>query len=91
VWRPWTDDLNASVARYFLGETLDGWEPQAVAGARVQSVVDEHGDVLYVTHGTVLTLYLASVVPTLDAMSFWTALTTPDAWRVDGERLVRLG
>jgi hypothetical protein len=45
----------------------------------------------YVSHGTVLSLYLASVVPSLNAMRFWTELRNPDAWQLDGESLVRVG
>jgi broad specificity phosphatase PhoE len=91
VSRPWVhDDLDADVARYFLGESLNGWEPQAEARARFRAAVDEHGRAVYVTHGTIMTLYLASVVPTLNAMEFWSRLTFPDAWQLEDERLVRL-
>lgn len=91
VSRPWTnDDLEASITRYFLGEPLDGWEPQADARARIEAEVGEYGRAIYVTHGTVLSLSLSSIVPALNAMRFWTDLTNPDAWQVDGDRLVRL-
>jgi broad specificity phosphatase PhoE len=90
VSRPWTDDLDGDLTRYFVGETLDGWEPQAEACARFRAVVDEHGHAIYVSHGTLLSLYLASLV-TLDALPFWANLQNPDAWQVEGSRLRRLG
>jgi broad specificity phosphatase PhoE len=90
VSRPWTDDLDESVTRYFRGETVDDWEPQSAARARIIDVVEQHGRAIYVSHGTLLSLYLASVVPDLDALPFWSGLRNPDAWQLDGGRLVRL-
>lgn len=84
VTRGWSDNFEAEVARYLDGEALEGWEPQRDACARFTAAVDEHGDATYVTHGTVLTLYLSSVVPDLDPFTFWRALTLPDAWAWDG-------
>jgi broad specificity phosphatase PhoE len=90
VARPWVADLERDVERYLAGEILDEWEPQAYARARFRAVLDDHARAIYVTHGTVLTLYLASVVPSFDAMRFWTGLTFPDAWELDATRLTRL-
>jgi broad specificity phosphatase PhoE len=90
VARPWTDAIEGAVARYLRGEAIEGWESQADARARFRSVVDDHGRAIYVTHGTVLALYLASIVPTLDALQFWSELRNPDAWELDGNGLVRL-
>jgi broad specificity phosphatase PhoE len=84
------DDFRGSVARYLQGDTVDGWEPQADALARIQSSVVDNGEAIYVSHGTLLTLYLASIVPDLSAMQFWEAFTNPDAWQVDGDRVIRL-
>jgi hypothetical protein len=53
-------------------------------------VVEQHGRAIYVSHGTVLSLYLASVVPDLDAVRFWRELRNPDAWLLDGTGLFRL-
>jgi hypothetical protein len=39
----------------------------------------------------VLTLYLASIVPTVDAITFWAALRNPDAYELRGTELTRLG
>ena len=90
VSRPWTHDLDVLIARYFRGESVDDWEPQPEACARIGAVVQDHGRAIYVGHGTVLSLYLASVVTTLDAMRFWTELRSPDAWQLDEMRLVRV-
>lgn len=90
VFRPWSNDVEESIRRYFAGEVLEGWEPQAEARARIQAVVNEHGRAIYVSHGTVLSLYLASAVPALNAMRFWTELRNPDAWESEGTSLVRL-
>jgi len=90
VSRPWTDDLDASIARYFRGQPVDDWELQSNACARMKAVVRDHGRAIYISHGTVLSLHLASVVTTLDATRFWTELRNPDAWQLDELRLVRL-
>lgn len=90
VSQPWTDDLEGCLVRYFAGERIAGWEAQDAARARLQSVVDEHGEAIYVSHGTLLTLYLASARPTVDAMEFWAALASPSAWQVAADRLVHL-
>ena len=34
VERGWSDDFEADIARYFVGEALDGWEPASDARAR---------------------------------------------------------
>ena len=90
VSRPWTDDLDDSVTRYLGGEAVDDWEPQSEARARIAGVVEQKGRAIYVSHGTVLSLYLASVVPDLDALRFWSELRNPDAWRLEDKGLVRL-
>lgn len=77
-------------AKFFARPTIEGWELQADARARFEAVVNEHGRAIYVTHGTVMTLYLASVEPTLDATRFWTDLRIPDAWELDASGLRRL-
>ena len=90
VSRPWSDDLEDAVTRYLRGEVLEGWETQADATARVRAVVEERGRAVYVTHGTVLSCYLAAVVPGLDAVRFWSGLTSPDACLLDGDRIAWL-
>jgi hypothetical protein len=49
--------------------------------------VKDHGPAIFVTHGTVLTIYLASIAPDIDAMTFWSGLSTTDAWNVDGTQV----
>jgi broad specificity phosphatase PhoE len=90
VSRPWTDDVERALARYFEDAVLDGWEPQAEVRTRMQSVVDDYGAAIYVSHGTALSLYLASVAPALRAMAFWNRLRSPDAWALDGMRVTRV-
>jgi broad specificity phosphatase PhoE len=91
VERPWTDDFEPAVARYLAGQHLDGWEPQDDARARFRAVVAEHGNAIYVSHGTVLTLYVASVVADLDSFEFWQSLASPGAWQIDDSSITRLG
>jgi broad specificity phosphatase PhoE len=88
ITRPWTDELEGCIERYFRAEPIAGWEPPAAARARIQSVVADYGRAIYVSHGTVLTLYLAAAVLALDPMAFWSGLASPDAWELEGERLV---
>jgi broad specificity phosphatase PhoE len=90
VPRPWTDDLDRDVEQYLAGKTLDGWEPQAEVLTRFSACIAEHGPVTYVSHGTVLSLYLGSVVQDLDAFAFWKALALPDAWELRGHELQRI-
>ena len=90
VARPWTKDLDSDVARYFRGDVLPGWEPQVSARSRFEAAVQHHGSAIYVTHATVLTLYLAATLPGFEALGFWRGLEWPDAWVVNGNGLLRL-
>jgi broad specificity phosphatase PhoE len=90
VTRPWVDDLAVANARYLLGERMDGWEPQPDAVARFTAAVGEYGEAIFVTHGTVLTLYLATAVPDLEPVGFWSGLAFPDAWSLGDNRLTRV-
>jgi hypothetical protein len=76
--------------RYLRGDEIDGWEPQRVALSRFAACVKARRDAIYVTHGTVLSLYLASVVDGFDPVAFWNGLTSPDAWRLADGELTRL-
>lgn len=91
VSRPFVDDLQDSIVSYLAGETVDGWEPQSRAIARLHASVADHGDAIYVTHGTVLSLFVAAQCPALDAHTFWADLRTPDAWSIVGSEAARLG
>lgn len=91
VTRPFVADLEHTIAPYFAGRAVDGWEPQADAIARFDAAVADHGDACFVTHGTVLSLYVASRCPDVDAYTFWARLRTPDAWTIQDREPVRLG
>ena len=86
VDRPWYDDagvLERHVAEWLRGEVVEGWEPHDDAVARFARGVDEHGDnLLVVTHGTVMTGWLASRGLVDDAFAFWSDLRMPDAFEV---------
>jgi broad specificity phosphatase PhoE len=88
--RPWSDDLTASIARYFAGDAVDGWEPQLAARVRFAAAVADHGEAIYVSHGTVMTLYLSSVVADFTPFEFWQALPSPSAWHVSEGRVAPL-
>ena len=98
VRRPYTwDDDYRSIAVTYLREGRDEWEPRAGVVARFTSAIVDAArsepdvPLIVVNHGLAMSLYLASVAD-IDVVTFWTALTFPDAWALDpGEReLVRL-
>jgi broad specificity phosphatase PhoE len=69
VERPWTEDDYRELAHHYLrGEAVEGWEERSAASKRidgaVRDVVAAHGaaDVGIVSHGLVLSLYLAGVL-----------------------------
>lgn len=91
VDRPFVPRFDEAVTSYLSGTALDGWEDAAAVVRRVGAVVREHGDdVIYVTHGTALTLYVASRCVGVDPVSFWSNLRMPDAWRLDEDSVTRL-
>lgn len=88
VRKPWFDDSadhRAAVQRYFAGEVLSDWEPLAEATRRFEEGVEEHRDrdVVIVTHGIVMTAWIASATELPDPFQFWTGLRMPDVWEVD--------
>jgi broad specificity phosphatase PhoE len=91
VSRPLVNERQDSVAAYFSGQMVEGWEAQSDAIARIEASVAEHGDAIYVTHGTILSLFMASRCPGLDAYDFWAHLQNPDAWTIQDSRAVKLG
>jgi broad specificity phosphatase PhoE len=92
VERPWVDQgFDDEVHRYLRGGAIPGWEPRAEVVRRVCEVLSEvvaDKRVAIVTHGTAMTLYLATVAP-VDPVEFWCALRMPDVWSVANGRLVR--
>lgn len=86
VRRPWTaTGHREAVLAYLGGAELPGWETRAEALTRFRDGIEAlpSGEVALVTHGTVMTLFVASVVDGLDAPAFWSQLTMPDAWMLD--------
>jgi broad specificity phosphatase PhoE len=88
VTRPFYDapgELERHVAEWFAGETVDGWEPRSHAVARFARGVAErnHEHLVVVTHGTVMTAWLASMELVDDPLGFWRDLRMPDAWSVE--------
>lgn len=86
VRRPWMETGHReAVWAYLGGAQLPGWETRGEAVTRFRECIEAlpSGDVALVTHGTVMTLFVASVVSGLDAPTFWSQLTMPDAWMLD--------
>jgi broad specificity phosphatase PhoE len=91
VSRPWTEDHRVypeAAGAYLTGAEPEGWEPHRSVIARFGAAMAEWEPVgaIAVSHGIALTLWLASVLPALDAPSFWSRLMSPDAWTVDADR-----
>ncbi len=92
--RAWVEGGYANLVRdYLAGEAPVGWEPLAAAKARVRAciegIVERHADlsVGIVSHGIVLTLYLADVL-SLDAnaaIDLWESIRFPDVAIFDPE------
>lgn len=93
------DDYPAIVRRFLAGERLDGWEGREEAQGRVAAAIDAlvarsgDEDVAAVSHGLVLTLYLARLLGLEESASFdiWSALRHPDVAMIEpaAGRLVR--
>jgi broad specificity phosphatase PhoE len=89
VDRPWEDgDYGDRAGRYLAGDAHPGWEPRPQVVERFSRGVDRAAertsgaDIVIVTHGQALSLYLASRT-SIDVVAFWRALTLPDAWTLD--------
>ena len=87
--RPWSDDYRGDVRRYLAGEAVAGWEPRDEALARVREAVARIAsageEAAIVSHGLVLTLYLADL-QSLDAdatFALWSSVRFPDVALVD--------
>jgi broad specificity phosphatase PhoE len=95
VRRPFVEDdsdFAENVKSYLRGDTLVGWEQQAVVNQRMERVVEdalEIGFAALVTHGTAMTLFLHHLC-LVEPWDFWQALTTPDCWRIDGSDIRRV-
>ena len=79
-------DFIATVTRLFEQPDTLVWGQETAVQARdrfiqgVQNVLNQYqqGNIAIVTHGTVLTLFLAHYNPQLDTISFWQNLALPD-------------
>jgi broad specificity phosphatase PhoE len=83
---PWIESGHTETAlRYLAGESIAGWEDQDDAVVRFRSGLEQLGSprVAVASHGTVVTLFIASVVATIEPAAFWTGLSMPDAWLLD--------
>ncbi len=90
--RTWADAGYADlVRRYLRGEAVGDWESKAAAGRRVRACIDRivarhrTSEVGVVSHGLVLTLYLADLLD-LDgtaAYDLWTRMRLPDVAVID--------
>lgn len=87
----WVEDHRARAAAYLSGTQHPGWEPRATVMHRFAEAVqaargamDPERDLVIVTHGMAMSLYL-ELVARIDIVPFWRALTFPDAWRIDLE------
>ena len=84
----WDRDYREVAAAYLAGTPEPGWEArEAVVGRFAAAVTDarvraEGADVIVVSHGMAISLWVASVC-TIDLPAWWRELTLPDAWRVD--------
>jgi broad specificity phosphatase PhoE len=92
--RVWVDSgYREQVRRYLAAEQIDGWEPRDAARDRVRACIDalagRHAglEAGIVSHGLVLTLYLAGLL-SLDgaaAYELWGRIRFPDMAVVDAE------
>lgn len=84
----WVEDDRESTLAYLAGADLPGWEPRELAVGRFADALARaratagDGDLVVVSHGLALALYLASVA-VVEPTAFWDKLTFPDVWRVE--------
>lgn len=85
----WDRDYREVAAGYLGGADEPGWEDRravtgrfAAAVARASSGTEQ--DIVIVSHGMAMTLWMASLSP-IAAVDWWRALTFPDAWRIEIE------
>lgn len=89
VAKPWFDDSadhHSAAQAYLRAQPLPGWKPIEAAVSRFQRALDEHlgdADVVAITHGTVMSAWLAAAGVVADSPSFWSQLRLPDGWEID--------
>ena len=77
-------DYVALVARYLAGEAIEGWEPAAEARERFAASIERlltetRGEVVAVTHGLVIALFLGLTLEEWAALPL-PALLQPETW-----------
>jgi broad specificity phosphatase PhoE len=91
VEKPWyatTDDLRQAVARYLGGDAVEGWEHREDVLARLDALradISPGQRLVVVSHGVLLTTWLAQHGVLDDPFAFWSELRTPDAWELNLE------
>ena len=78
-----------AVASYLKGEAVHGWEPRDDVGARLAVLETDFSsletDLIIVSHGLLLTIWLDRRIGLEDPYWFWSNLQMPDAWVADFE------
>ena len=91
VRKPWYasgDEHANAVADYLKGEVLAGWERREDVISRVAQLKSEFGSsdrLVLVSHGLLLTTWLAHESGLNDPLSFWSDLRMPDVGDFDLE------
>lgn len=103
VARPWAgggaEEYRDLARSYLSGTSVEGWEPQSEATARVRSAVGDTvvkadgSDIAVVAHGLILSLYLKDALGLAAEATaeLWSGIGFPDYAVVDpsGPRLIR--
>ncbi len=92
VQRPWTSgDFRGDVLSYLGGDALEEWEPIDDVRSRMASALTSlpRGHIAFVSHGTAMTVFLASM-GLVEAASFWSDLLFPDAWLISESTAERI-
>jgi broad specificity phosphatase PhoE len=92
VKKPWyltTEEHAKATARYLEGEDVHGWEGRGDVVARLSALETDFGppadDLIIVSHGVLLTIWLDHQIGLSDPYRFWSNLRMPDAWLADFE------
>ena len=91
VKKPWyasADEHTNAVAKYLKGELVEGWERHEDLFSRIAQLKSDFGfseNLVLVSHGLLLTIWLDHEIGLNDPLSFWSHLRMPDAWVADFE------
>jgi broad specificity phosphatase PhoE len=88
-WYPTVYEHARAVANYLEGEVVQGWERRENVVARLALLETDfdsrEDDLIIVSHGVLLTIWLHLHIGLADPYWFWSNLRTPDAWLADFE------